>query len=52
MDLRILISGRGALKWPEPLEAPGEKRGQPGAWEKACLGWWVTELGADQGPGF
>lgn len=48
MDLKILISGRGAPKWPEPLEAPGEKRGQSGAWEKAYLGWWVRELGADQ----
>ena len=43
-------SESGTPKWPEPLEAPGEKRGQAGAWEKACLGWWVRELGADQEP--
>lgn len=51
MDLRILLSvKRGAPKWPGPLGTPGERTGQSDAWEKACLGWWVRELGADHKP--
>lgn len=50
MDLRILISGRGAPKWPELWRLQEKKEDTLVHGKRPALGWWVRELGADREP--